>query len=150
MEAILNIERGGEKPRKDYEKYSDVYDLTSFFYDEDYNALDIDSFPFNYERFDKELIKDVLSAYATRLNLDLSEEEWFNDIKKLTVDFGFADNVKVWKKNKEAYPGHVGDIAEMIRIAITGRKQTPNLYNIFKVLGLERSKARLLKVINSL
>ena len=150
MVKILNIERGGEKPRKDYEKYSDVYDLTSFFYDEDYNALDFASFPFNYERFDKKLIKDVLKEYVNRLNLDLSEEEWFNEVKRLTVDFGFADNVKVWKKNKETYPGHVGDIAEMIRIALTGRKQTPNLYNIFQVLGIERSKARLNKVIASL
>ncbi len=148
--SILGIERGGDKPRKDYEKYSDVKELTSFFYDSDFMALKVEEMPFNTEKFSKDLIKQVLSAYKARLNLDISEEEWFNEVKKLSVDFRFADNVKEWKKNKDAYPGHVGDIAEMIRIAITGRRQSPNLYSVLKVIGIDSVKARIDHVTNQL
>ncbi|MGI6377753.1 MAG: glutamate--tRNA ligase [Bacilli bacterium] len=147
---ILNIERGGPKPRKDYEKYADVDYLSSFFFEEEYQALDLKTFPFDYERFSKDLIKEVLASYQEVLRLDLSEEDWFNDIKELSVKFNFAPAVKLWKKNKDQYPGHVGDIAEMIRIATTGRKQSPNLYDVFQVLGLEACKKRLNYIVREL
>ena len=98
----------------------------------------------------KEDIKAVLTDYANTINMDLNEEDWFNSIKELSVRHGFADNIKVWKKDKEAYKGHVGDVSEMLRIALSGRKNSPNLYCVIQILGKEKVIERINNTINSL
>ena len=75
--------------------------------------------------------------------------KWFNNLKVLAVTCGFAQNAKEYKKNKDAYIGHVGDFAEIIRIAISGRKNTPNFYHILRILGIERIKERIEKTIKT-
>ena len=75
------------------------------------------------------------------------QESWSNTphrcwVKKLAPNHGFCPNVKEYKKNKEAYLGHIGDFSEIIRIAISGKKNTPNLYNVLTILGEERVKER--------
>jgi len=147
---ILNIERNIEKPRKDYEKYSDIKDATSFFYKDEFDKLDLSSYQFDLERFDKELIKDILVKYLEVFKDEESEENWFNVVKELTVKVGFCDNVKEYKKNKEAYKGHVGDIASIIRVSLTSKTQSPNLFCIIKVIGIEEAKRRIEKVIKEL
>ncbi len=147
--SILNIEREKEKPRKDYAKYSDIYPIISFFYDDVYNEIDKTALPWN-EVMNKEDIKAVLEDYCDNMNLELSEEEWFNSIKELAVRHGFADNVKVWKKNKEAYKGHVGDVSEFLRIALSGKKNSPNLYCVLQILGKEKSIERIKTAIYNL
>ncbi len=147
---ILNIERNIEKPRKDYEKYSDVKEATRYFYKDIYDGIDINSYQFDHERFDNNLIRDVLSTYLTKFSDVNSEEEWFNTVKEVTNMVGFCDNVKEYKKNKEAYKGHVGDIASMIRISITSKSQTPNLFAIIKVIGFDEAKRRINHVIEAL
>ena len=147
--SILNIEREKEKPRKDYAKYSDIYPIISFFYDDVYNEIDMTSLPWN-ETMDKALIKEVLVDYINTMDLNLNEEEWFNSIKELAVRHGFADNVKVWKKNKEAYKGHVGDVSEFLRISLSGKKNSPNLYCVLQILGKEKSIERINKAISNL
>ncbi len=147
---ILSIEREQEKPRKDYAKYSDIYPSITFFYDKFYNTyLNEKVLPWN-ENFSKEDIKLVLETYAKTINLELDQEEWFNTIKELASSLGFAANVKDYKKNKEAYKGHVGDISEMIRIAVSTSKQSPNLYFVLKILGKDKVIERLQKTINTL
>lgn len=147
---ILSIERDQEKPRKDYAKYSDIYPAITFFYDEFYNAyLREKVLPWN-ENFSKEDIKLVLQTYINTINLDLDQESWFNTIKDLASSLGFAANVKDYKKNKEAYKGHVGDISEMIRIAVSTSKQSPNLYYVLKILGKDKVIERLEKAIATL
>ncbi len=140
--SILNIEREKEKPRKDYAKYSDIYPIISFFYDDNYEAIDKSSLEWN-PAMNKEDIKDILLDYINTMDLSLSEEEWFNSIKELAVRHGFADNIKEWKKNKEAYKGHVGDVSEFLRIALSGRKNSPNLYCVIQILGEEKVKYRI-------
>ena len=135
--SILNIEREKEKPRKDYAKYSDIYPIISFFYDDVYSEIKLSELPWN-PLMNKEDIKAVLEDYSLNMNLELSEEDWFNSIKELAVRHGFADNVKVWKKNKEAYKGHVGDVSEFLRICLSGKKNSPNLYNVFQILGKDK------------
>ena len=147
--SILNIEREKEKPRKDYAKYSDIYPIISFFYDDIYDQIDKKVLPWN-ETMSKDDIKAVLEDYMANMNLDLSEEEWFNSIKELAVRHGFADNVKVWKKNKEAYKGHVGDVSEFLRISLSGKKNSPNLYCVLQILGKEKSIQRIKTTLNNL
>ena len=146
---ILNIEREKEKPRKDYAKYSDIYPIIGFFYDEEYNKLDLNNLEWN-PQFSKEDIKSVLVDYANSIDLSLDEESWFNSMKELSLAHGFADNVKVWKKNKEAYKGHVGDVTGFLRIALSGRGVCPNLYYIIQILGKDKTLERINKVIATL
>ena len=147
--SILNIEREKEKPRKDYAKYSDIYPIISFFYDDVYNTIDYSTVEWN-PAMDKEVIKAVLLDYASTINMELNEEEWFNSIKELSVRHGFADNIKVWKKDKESYKGHVGDVSEMLRIALSGRKNSPNLYCVIQILGKEKVIERINNTVKSL
>ena len=150
FESILNIERNIEKPRKDYEKYSDIKQATSFFYKNDYDSIPLSNFQFDLERFDKELIKNILKEYLNIFKKTETEEEWFNDVKVLTNKVGFCDNVKVYKQNKELYKGHVGDIASIIRVAITSKTQSPNLFQIINVLGIDEVIRRINKIIEEL
>ena len=76
------------------------------------------------------------------LNYEVPEQEWFNNLKQITVECGFCDNMKVYKKNKEAYKGHIGDVASIIRIAMCTKTKSPNLYNILQILGKERYEER--------
>lgn len=143
--SIINIEREKDKPRKDYEKYSDILPIINFMYDDYYEqALQLE-LPWN-PNIDKQVFKAVLEDYAQNMNLDMTEEEWFEELKNLAPKHGFCPNVKEYKKNKEAYLGHIGDLSEIIRIAISGKKNTPNLYNVLTILGEERIKERFNKI----
>ena len=147
--SIINIEREKDKPRKDYEKYSDILPIINFMYDDYYDeALKLE-LPWNLA-IDKEIIKAVLKDYEQNMHLELSEEEWFEEMKNLAPKHGFCPNVKEYKKNKEAYLGHIGDFSEIIRIAVSGKKNTPNLYNVLTILGEERIKERFEKIYQML
>lgn len=147
--SILNIERQKEKPRKDYAKYSDIYPIISFFYDDNYEAIDKTALDWN-PTMDKADIRAVLKDYLDTMDLTLSEEEWFNSIKALAVRHGFADNVKEWKKNKEAFKGHVGDVSEFLRIALSGKKNSPNLYCVIQILGEDKVKYRINEILSKI
>ena len=146
---ILNIDRQKEKPRKDYAKYSDIYPVIAFFYDDVYNAIDKTNLEWN-PAMDKETIKEVLSGYSKSIDLSLDEENWFNSLKEYGKAYGFAADKKEWKANKEAFKGHSGDIAEMLRIALTGRKNSPNLYFIIHILGVAKVEERIQEIIKNI
>ncbi len=151
FKSIINIEREKENPRKDYTTYKDIYPIISFFYNDLYDALlDTTELPFNYERFTKDTIIYVLETFKSNMGLEYDEEGWFNNLKETTSKCGFCPNVKEYKKNKEAYPGHVGDISEMIRIAFSTRKNTPNPYFVLQILGEKEVARRIDKVIQQL
>lgn len=147
--SILNIEREKEKPRKDYAKYADIYPIISFFYDDVYNALDKSNLEWN-PAMNKADIRAVLEDYCNTIDLSLDEEAWFTSIKALAVRHGFADNIKVWKKDKEAYKGHVGDVSEFLRIALSGKKNSPNLYCVIQILGKEKVICRIKSILNQI
>lgn len=147
--SILNIEREKEKPRKDYAKYSDIYPIISFFYDDVYEAIDKKNLEWN-PAMSKADIRAVLEDYCNTIDLSLDEEAWFSSVKELAVRHGFADNIKVWKKNKEAYKGHVGDVSEFLRIALSGKKNSPNLYCVIQILGKEKVVCRIKSILNQI
>ena len=148
FKTILSIERGGEKPRKDYTRYSDIFPIIDFMYDEYFDQSFEQELPFN-PAFNKEQKILVLEKFLSNPALDLDEESWFNNLKQLGSEIGFAPNAKEYKKNKEAFLGHIGDFAEIIRISISGRKNTPNFYHVLRILGLERVINRIEKTMKT-
>ena len=143
---IVGIEREKENPRKDYEKFSDILPLIKFFYNEYYDEMVKDLvFP---ENLSEETIKKVLKAYVEVFDLELSEEDWFAAMKEVAVSQGFAANAKEYKKNKEAFLGHVGDVAAILRLTVSLRAQSPNLYIVMKILGKEEVTRRINNILN--
>lgn len=140
---VLNIDRENKKPRKDIAKWSDIESYVSYMYDELFTPC--------YElcgNADKELAKGVLSKYIDIVNVNDTKDEWFDRMKSMCEDLGCTANVKEYKQNPEAYRGHVGDISTVIRVALTGRTNTPDLYSITTLLGEERVKERLQKALD--
>ncbi len=143
--AILNIDRENSKPRKDISQWSQVKDYLSYFYDELYTP-DY-TMPANISAEDA---KAVLEKYLEVYGAEDDKDTWFAKIKEMCEPLGFTPNVKEYKKNPDAYKGHVGDISTVIRIAVTSRTNTPDLYMIMKLLGEDKLKARISKTIENL
>ena len=147
---IINIEREQEKPRKDYEKYSDVLPKISFFYNSYYEKM-MEEKTLEWNPFiDRNLIKEMLEEFKSSMDYSLDEQAWFASLKALGVKHGFAENFKLYKKDKDAYKGHVGDVAEMVRIALTSSKQSPNLYQVLHILGKEEVDRRIELAVSKL
>lgn len=147
--SIMNIEREKENPRKDYEKFGNVSDIIGFFYKEQYEEILKNPLPFN-EKFDKATIKDTLEALKNGLSLDNDEQGWFANMKEIGGQQGFALNNKEYKANPEAFKGSIGDVAELLRITLSGRKNSPNLYYVMQILGKEECDRRIDAVISTL
>ena len=133
--AILNIEREQKKPRKDYAKWEDVKPAISYMFDELFNP--------EYEWVnitDKEEIKSILDKYINNYyNESDDKETWFEHVKELTESLdGYTSNMKEYKENPDAFKGNVADVSTVIRVALTGKNMTPDLYEIMRLLGKER------------
>lgn len=131
-QAILNIDRDNPKPRKDIACWSEIRDYVSYFYGELYSP-DY-SLPENINRADA---CEILSKYKNIYKAEDTKEEWFAKIKELCSDCGFTPNVKEYKQNPGSFKGHVGDVSTVIRVAVTSRTNTPDLYYIMRILGDE-------------
>ena len=136
--AILNIDRENPKPRKDIAKWSEVKDYISYFFNE-YYERDY-TLPDNIAEEDA---KAIIAKYAETFSLSDDKDTWFAKIKDMCEPLGFTPNVKEYKNNPDLYKGHVGDVSTVIRIALTSRRNTPDLYSIMNLLGEEEIKARL-------
>ena len=135
---ILNIDRENPKPRKDIACFSEVKSYISYLFDEIYEK--------NYdlpENITKEMATEILEAYINEYNHSDDKQQWFDRMKALCEPLGYTPNVKEYKKNPDAFKGHVGDLSTVIRIAVTGRRNTPDLYAIMSLLGEDKVKARL-------
>lgn len=135
---ILNIDRETPKPRKDIAKWSEVKDYISYFYNELYTP-DF-TLPDNISKQDA---AQILTEYIKIVDASDDKDTWFDKIKSLCEPLGFTPNVKEYKKNPDAYKGHVGDVSTVIRIALTSRRNTPDLHAITALLGQAEVKARL-------
>ncbi len=140
---VFGIERGPEikKKRKDIGKWSDVRDYISYLYDELFDSADID---YEYQLIsDPETLTQIFTLYPEEYYDPADDNsQWFERIKDLAERLGYAREVKIWKQDPESWPGHVGDVSTAIRVGLTGRRNTPDLYQIMQVMGEERIRAR--------
>lgn len=139
MINFLSIEKDGPRPRKDISKYSDVKEEFSYAIDKMFEEENYSKF-YGEKTYDISLIEDYVNNY---LELDCTNEEWFNKVKEFAISNGFAGSPKEYKKNPEEYKGHVGDICEALRVMVTGRLKSPDLFSIMKILGKENVLKRI-------
>ena len=146
---VLGIERGNTKPRKDIAKWNEVKNAIIYMYDNKFLNNDIQ---YDYAKIaDKAEIQKILKKYIEKyFNIDDDKQTWFDKMKDLAEEMGYAREVKEFKKEPEKWPGHVGDISTVIRVSLTGRQNTPDMYEIMQVLGKESIVNRLEKTINTL
>lgn len=139
---IFSIERGNKKPRKDISKWSEVKENIEYMYDEKFLNKE-QEYPYQVIN-EREDINKILELYLEKYyNENDDKQEWFDKIKELSGELGYAKEVKEFKTNPEAYKAHVGDVSTVIRVALTGRTNTPDMYEIMKVLGKDSIEKRL-------
>lgn len=141
---ILAIGRGGKKPRKDLAVWKDAKPYMGFFYDDYLGKPQFD------EKFDKALVSDVLNRFLGVFDIADDANTWFDKVKAITNDIGFTTDMKAYKADPAAFPGTVADVSTMIRLAVTGQHNSPDLYTVMQILGKERTVARIQKAIASL
>ena len=143
---VFGIERGNKKPRKDISKCSDVKENISYMYDEEF-AKDENEYPYQVIN-DKESISKILKLYVEKYYDENDDKQaWFDKIKELAGEMGYAKEVKEFKANPDMYKAHVGDVSTVLRIALTKRTNTPDMYEIMKILGKDRMAQRFNKAI---
>ena len=133
---VFGIERGNKKPRKDIAKWSDVMYNIEYMYDNLFYNKDVE-YPYQVIN-DKEDVNKILRLYIDKYyNENDDKQTWFDRIKELAGELGYAKEVKEFKANPDAYKAHVGDVSTVLRVALTGRTNTPDMYEIMQVLGKE-------------
>ena len=145
---VLGIERGNAKPRKDIAKWSDVKENIIYMYDEKFFENSIE-YPYKVIS-DKNDINKILKLYIEKYyNENDDKQTWFDKIKELSGEMGYAKEVKEFKANPGMYKAHVGDVSTVIRVALTGRTNTPDMYEIMKVLRKNSVIKRIEKAIEN-
>ena len=141
---ILNIEREQVKPRKDIAKYSDIENLIWYMYDDVFDKKEKE---YEWKNItDKKEIKNILDTYIFKY-IELGDKEtWFNNIKLMCDELGYASNMKEYKKNPENFKGNVADVSTVLRVALTSKSMTPDLYEIMNLMGIDRIKERYNKI----
>ena len=137
-ESIFAIGRGGNKPRKDLATWADAKPYMGFFYDEYFTVEDV--YP---ENFSKEDIKAVLANFADIFDPTDDSSAWFAKIKEIGAKLGFAADMKLYKQNPDDYKGSVADVSMFLRLAVTGKMNSPDMYSVMQILGKERVLARI-------
>ena len=138
---IFGIERGNKKPRKDIAKWSDVKENIEYMYDDKFLAKE-QEYPYQVINEKKDVDK-VLNLYMEKYyDENDDKQQWFDKIKELAGELGYAKEVKEYKANPDAYKAHVGDVSTVLRVALTGRTNTPDMYEIMQVLGKESIEKR--------
>ncbi len=141
---IFGIERGNKKPRKDISKWSEVKENISYMYEEKFEK-DKSEYPYQVIN-DKESIEKILKLYIEKYYDENDDKQtWFDKIKELAGEMGYAKEVKEFKANPEMYKAHVGDVSTVLRVALTKRTNTPDMYEIMQVLGKDEMKNRFVR-----
>lgn len=138
---IINIERCQKKPRKDYETYSDIKNYIWYMYDELFIKEDK---TYEFNGIDIEEVRNVLKTYFDKYyNASFDKDTWFNKMKEAAEEMGYCANMKEYKLNPDNYKGSIADFSMIIRVALTTKTTTPDLYEIMKLLGTDRIKERI-------
>ena len=146
---VFGIERGNKKPRKDISKWAEVKYNIEYMYDDKFYSKEQE---YQYQVIaDKEDIEKILNLYIEKYYNDNDDKQtWFDKIKELAGEMGYAKEVKEFKANPGMYKAHVGDVSTVLRIALTARANTPDMYEIMQVLGKERIQKRFETAIKNL
>ena len=145
---ILNIEREIKKPRKDFSNLSEVLPQIFYMFDE-YFTKDINEYEFKME-IGKDNIIEVLENYIEVYDVNDDKDTWFTKCKELCDKLGFASNMKEYKENPENFKGSVADLTSIIRVALTTKSNTPDLYELLRLLGSEKINTRFEYVIQNI
>lgn len=139
---IFGIERGNKKPRKDIAKWSDVKENISYMYDSEFYK-NTQEYPYQPAISNKEDISKILDLYIEKYYDENDDKQtWFDKIKEVAGKMGYAKEVKEFKANPGMYKAHVGDVSTVLRVALTSRTNTPDMYEIMQVLGKDRIAKR--------
>ena len=143
--AILAIGRGGKKPRKDFATWTDVKPYLAFFYDDLFQIVD------SYEeKFDKADIKKALQSFLAVFDPADDMNTWFDKIKAIAEDMGYASDMKAYKADPDAFRGNVADVSMFLRVAVTGKLNAPDLYTVMQIIGAQRVNDRIQAMIQTL
>lgn len=137
MLAILRLYMGigMKRRRKDFIYAKQIFELIGYFYEENNDAEEF--------KFDKDTVKEILKEYLAGYDHNDDNSAWFDKLKKVADNLSFASDMKAYKANPENYKGSISDIAEVVRIAVTGRANTPDLWTIIHIIGEDAMKAKI-------
>lgn len=141
---ILAIGRGGKKPRKDLAVWKDAKEYMGFFYDDYLEKPDFGT------AFDKAVIADVLNRFLASFDIGDDANTWFEKVKAITNEIGFTTDMKAYKADPSAFLGTVADVSTFIRLAVTGKTNSPDLYTVMQILGKDRTISRIQAAIAQL
>lgn len=142
---VYSIGRGGKKPRKDFATWAEAKKYAAFFYDPLFTRED--ALP---EQFAHDDVKACLTAFLASYDPSGDNTAWFDNVKRIAGENGFCPDVKQYKADPGSYKGHVGDVSAFLRLAVTGRMNSPDLYTVMQILGADRVRARVTDFISSL
>ena len=139
---LFNIEREQKKPRKDFVNYSTIKDNVWYMYNELFDKKEKE---YDFKNItDKEEIKNICNTYIEKYyDINDDKDTWFNKVKELCDELGYASDMKAYKENPDNFKGNVADVSTAIRVAVTTSSMTPDLYEILKLLGVEEIKRRI-------
>ncbi|MDD4795610.1 MAG: glutamate--tRNA ligase [Bacilli bacterium] len=140
---IFNIERMQKKPRKDFSAWSDIKENIFYMYDELYNHEDVNFNLVNTSEKHKEIINLYINKYY---DINDDKETWFRKIKELAIEVGYAPEMNLYKENPNQYLGNIADVSNILRISLTTKITTPDLYEIMKLLGKDKLQERFTKI----
>ncbi|MDR2156370.1 MAG: glutamate--tRNA ligase, partial [Clostridiales Family XIII bacterium] len=144
LKRIMDIGRGGEKPRKDLVCARQIFDFISYFYDDFFGMRE--SYP---DETPKEDVPVLLRAYLDAYAPDDDRDSWFGKIRELAAEHGYAPKPKDFKKDPSRYKGHVGHVSAVLRVAVVGRNSSPDLWEIQQILGADAVRARIQNAIDA-
>ena len=124
--------------------WKDAKDYMGFFFDKYLVAPEFDP------KFSRETVALVLRKFLEKFDIADDSAVWFDKVKDITAEIGFATDMKAYKADPDAFPGSVADVSTFIRQAVTGKTNSPDLYTVMQILGYDRTVARIQKIINSL
>ena len=142
-EAIFAIGRGGKKPRKDLATWADAKPYMGFFFD--YKQEDAYA-----EQFDRADIKNALQKFLDTYRHADDMNAWFEGVKAIAREIGYADDMKAYKADPSAFRGNIADVSMFLRVAVTGKLNAPDLYTVMQILGEDETRARIAATIQSL
>ena len=139
---VFDIDRGGEKPRKDLVYAEQIFEFIKYFFDDHF--VYESEWPAEVSAEDR---REILRRYIEGYDPADDNQAWFEKIRGITADMGYAVKPKDFKKNPDMYKGHVGHVSGVIRIAVTGRASSPDLWTVQQIMGPDMVRSRIEKAM---